>query len=131
MEIHIDIDIQITNTIQYNTQAVDIQNATLAGGVIVGASADMMLQVLHRTSPLPLDTCQNLMFPTISIQSKPYGALFAGCVAGTVATLGYQVSKMPFLIEVWIPNCIMTTIMINLTTTTTTTLARVPETTLP
>ena len=66
MEIHIDIDIQINNTW---LQAVDIQNATLAGGVIVGASADMMLQVLHRTSPLPLDTCQNLMFPTISIQS--------------------------------------------------------------
>ena len=46
-------------------QAVDIQNATLAGGVIVGASADLMLQ--------------------------PFGALLAGCLAGTVSTLGYQV----------------------------------------
>ena len=44
---------------------MDIQNATLAGGVIVGASADLMLQ--------------------------PYTALLAGCLAGTVSTLGYQV----------------------------------------
>ena len=46
-------------------QAVDVQNATLAGGVIVGASADLMLQ--------------------------PYGAFLAGCVAGLVSTFGYQV----------------------------------------
>ena len=35
------------------------------GGVIVGATADLMLQ--------------------------PYGAFLAGCVAGLVATFGYQV----------------------------------------
>ena len=37
----------------------------LQGGVIVGATADLMLQ--------------------------PYGAFLAGCVAGLVATFGYQV----------------------------------------
>ena len=47
-------------------QAVDVQNATLAGGVIVGACADLMLQ--------------------------PYGAFLAGSVAGLVSTFGYQVS---------------------------------------
>ena len=46
-------------------QAVDVQNATLAGGVIVGATADLMLQ--------------------------PYGAFLAGCFAGLVSTFGYQV----------------------------------------
>ena len=46
-------------------QAVDVQNATLAGGVIVGATADLMLQ--------------------------PYGAFAAGCVGGLVSTFGYQV----------------------------------------
>ena len=65
-------------------QAVDVQNATLAGlsclssggrnsdnyqdltgGVIVGATADLMLQ--------------------------PYGAFLAGSVGGLVATFGYQV----------------------------------------
>ena len=46
-------------------QAVDVQNATLAGGVIVGATADLMLQ--------------------------PYGAFLAGSVAGLVSTFGYQV----------------------------------------
>ena len=44
------------------------QNATLAGGVIVGASADLMLQ--------------------------PYGALCAGCVAGSISTFGYQVIQV-------------------------------------
>ena len=48
--------------------AVDIQNATLAGGVIVGASADLMMQ--------------------------PYGAFLAGCVAGCVSTFGYQVIQV-------------------------------------
>ncbi|XP_034282901.1 ammonium transporter Rh type B [Pantherophis guttatus] len=43
---------------------VHIQNATLAGGVIVGTSAEMAL--------------------------TPFGALIAGCVAGLVATLGFK-----------------------------------------
>ena len=46
-------------------QAVDVQNATLAGGVMVGATADLMLQ--------------------------PYGAFLAGSLAGLVSTFGYQV----------------------------------------
>ena len=44
----------------------DIQNATLAGGVIVGATADMILQ--------------------------PYGAVTAGTIAGVISCLGYKVS---------------------------------------
>jgi len=43
---------------------VDIQNATLAGGVAVGAVADLMLQ--------------------------PYGALLAGTVVGVIATLAFK-----------------------------------------
>jgi ammonium transporter Rh len=43
---------------------VDIQNATLAGGVAVGAVADLMLQ--------------------------PYGALVAGTVVGIISTLGFK-----------------------------------------
>jgi len=43
----------------------DIQNATLAGGVMVGATADMVLQ--------------------------PYGACVAGSIAGIVSTVGYKV----------------------------------------
>ena len=49
-----------------------IQNATLAGGVIVGACADMML--------------------------TPVGAIVAGSLAGCVATLGF-VYIQPFLAE--------------------------------
>jgi len=47
-----------------------IQNATLAGGVVVGATADMML--------------------------TPLGAVFAGALGGAVSTLGYQYVT-PFL----------------------------------
>ena len=45
--------------------AEDIQNATLSGGVIVGATADMILQ--------------------------PAGAVTAGSLAGLVSTVGYKV----------------------------------------
>ena len=43
---------------------VDIQNATLSGGVAVGAIADLMLQ--------------------------PYGAFFAGSIVGAISTLGFR-----------------------------------------
>ena len=43
---------------------VDVQNAVLAGGVAVGAVADLMIQ--------------------------PYGALLAGVVTGAISTCGYQ-----------------------------------------
>lgn len=42
-----------------------VQNATLAGGVAVGASANLMLQ--------------------------PYGALFTGMLAGVVSVYGYSI----------------------------------------
>ena len=45
--------------------AEDVQNATLSGGVIVGATADMILQ--------------------------PAGAVTAGSLAGLVSTLGYKI----------------------------------------
>lgn len=41
-----------------------MQNATLAGGVAVGTSADMMIQ--------------------------PYGALFIGSLAGVLSVVGYR-----------------------------------------
>ena len=43
---------------------VDIQNATLSGGVAVGAVADLMLQ--------------------------PYGAFIAGSLTGVISTLGFK-----------------------------------------
>lgn len=43
---------------------VHVQNAALAGGVVVGTSSEMML--------------------------TPFGALAAGFLAGTVSTLGYK-----------------------------------------
>ena len=43
---------------------VDIQNASLSGGVAVGAIADLMIQ--------------------------PYGAFFMGSLCGVVSTLGYR-----------------------------------------
>lgn len=49
---------------------VHIQNATLAGGVAVGSSADLVL--------------------------RPWGALLVGCIAGCLSTLGY-VYLTPFL----------------------------------
>merc|ERR1712080_369645 len=51
-----------------------IQNATLAGGVVVGATADMML--------------------------TPLGAVFAGALGGAVSTLGYQYVT-PYLASRW------------------------------
>ena len=52
--------------------AVDIQNATLAGGVIVGATSDLMLQ--------------------------PVGAFVAGCLSGIVSTCGYQIVQVPTIV---------------------------------
>jgi ammonium transporter Rh len=43
---------------------IHIQNATLAGGVVVGAVADMPIQ--------------------------PFGAMIIGSIAGIISTLGYQ-----------------------------------------
>jgi len=51
-----------------------IQNATLAGGVAVGASADMML--------------------------TPFGSIVIGSLAGVISTLGYQFVS-PYLAERW------------------------------
>ncbi len=51
---------------------VDIQNATLSGGVAVGAIADLMIQ--------------------------PYGAFFAGTCVGAVSTLGYRILQ-PYLYD--------------------------------
>ena len=51
---------------------VDLQNATLSGGVAVGAIADLMIQ--------------------------PYGAFLIGSFVGTISCLGYrvlQVSNLP------------------------------------
>lgn len=47
---------------------MDLQNASLAGGVVVGTVAELALQ--------------------------PYGAMAAGSVAGVVATFGYQVLQV-------------------------------------
>ena len=49
-------------------EIVDIQNATLSGGVAVGAIADLMLQ--------------------------PYGAFVAGTICGVVSTLGYRIFQV-------------------------------------
>ena len=47
---------------------VDIQNATLSGGVAVGAVADLMIH--------------------------PYGAFIAGTVTGIISCLGYRVLQV-------------------------------------
>ena len=47
---------------------VDVQNAVLAGGVAVGAVADLAIQ--------------------------PYGALLAGALAGIISTAGYQIIQV-------------------------------------
>ena len=47
---------------------VSIQNATLAGGVAVGSSSDLVIQ--------------------------PYGALIVGCIAGIISVVGFVVPKM-------------------------------------
>lgn len=47
---------------------VDVQNATLSGGIAVGAMADLMIQ--------------------------PYGAFIAGTFTGTISCLGYRVLQV-------------------------------------
>ena len=51
---------------------VDFQNATLSGGVAVGAIADLMIQ--------------------------PGGAFIAGTLCGIVSTLGYRVIQVEILL---------------------------------
>ena len=49
-------------------EMVDIQNATLSGGVAVGAIADLMIE--------------------------PYGALLIGSITGTISCLGFRVLQV-------------------------------------
>ena len=53
---------------QNKIDIVDIQNASLSGGVAVGAIADLMIQ--------------------------PYGAFFMGSICGVVSTLGYRLLQV-------------------------------------
>ena len=57
---------------EHRSDMVHIQNATLAGGVAIGTSANMMV--------------------------SPVGALTVGVIAGVISTLGYQ-HVTPFLQE--------------------------------
>ena len=63
---HIIIDFHFLS--QYKFSAVDFQNATLSGGVAVGAIADLMIQ--------------------------PGGAFIAGTLSGVVSSLGYRVIQV-------------------------------------
>ena len=54
----------------WRVNVVDVQNAVLAGGVAVGAVADLAIQ--------------------------PYGALLAGALAGIISTAGYQIIQVSF-----------------------------------
>ena len=56
------------NVVMVQFDMVSIQNATLAGGVAVGSSSDLVIQ--------------------------PYGALIVGCIAGIVSVVGFVVPKM-------------------------------------
>ena len=53
---------------QNKIDIVDVQNASLSGGVAVGAIADLMIQ--------------------------PYGAFFMGSICGVVSTLGYRLLQV-------------------------------------
>ena len=50
---------------------VDLQNASLSGGVVVGAVANLMIQ--------------------------PYGAIICGTVIGVISTLGFEVVQVSYL----------------------------------
>ena len=66
---------------------VDIQNATLSGGVAVGAIADLMVQ-----STLSMISSTVNFF----LKIQPYGAFLAGTLTGIVSCLGYRLAQ-PFL----------------------------------
>jgi hypothetical protein len=53
-----------SNFSKHRFDIIDLQNASLSGGVAVGAIADLMLQ--------------------------PFGALIAGTLTGTISTLGFR-----------------------------------------
>ena len=58
----------IRTSSQNKIDIVDVQNASLSGGVAVGAIADLMIQ--------------------------PYGAFFMGSLCGIVSTLGYRLLQV-------------------------------------
>ena len=57
----------------YMYTQVHVQNATLAGGVAVGACADMVIE--------------------------PWGALLIGCVSGVVSVLGYKFLSVSYFLN--------------------------------
>ena len=58
---------------------VDLQNASLSGGVVVGAVANLMIQ--------------------------PYGAIICGTVIGVISTLGFEVVQVSCLKHQFIEKC--------------------------
>ena len=52
---------------------VDLQNASLSGGVVVGAVANLMIQ--------------------------PYGAIICGTVIGVISTLGFEVVQVSKIVH--------------------------------
>ena len=65
---HQAIELNFYISSQNKIDIVDVQNASLSGGVAVGAVADLMIQ--------------------------PYGAFFLGSLCGVVSTLGYRVLQV-------------------------------------
>lgn len=61
------------NIVAWCSFQVHIQNATLAGGVAVGTSADMLI--------------------------GPHGALLIGCIAGTLSVTGYKYVTVNYKIQ--------------------------------